>query len=247
MQADNDLLRDIPALHTVKEAKAARTWIGERIATLRREPFEQGERDSFALALAPPPGTPDRDRFYAGILLADWVCYTNPNDTGDPQRMRDVVEIFPRGFQLWTCRLSDGTRAPVGYTGWYPITRRVFETMETEPERITHRRFMWPQPELNPGGDYIYLFNASIVPQLIGTPQSRLMMQSRVADLSTVDVLGLSSVAVSEHGKRVTGRLGLSPSGIMTHEGESETVMVSRFDGPTGILKPRSTRTPEWA
>jgi hypothetical protein len=165
-------------------------------------------------------------RFALGIFIADWASYTAPADRGDFARMLSVIAAFPQGFRLYLGEDEQGQRAPVGYTGWYPVSADIFNLLHHTPERVTHRGFMVPLKEQpKPDQDnYLYLFNYSVTPALSGTPQSSALVKDFAASLQDVSYTGLSAVTVSPHGARIAEKFGMSYRGDMTHDGEAEGV-----------------------
>ena len=229
------LLNDIPDFG---DAEQFRSWIDARLAVLATISFDERTRASFAAIAGPdadlfdpmlgPYGSLAWRRFAAGLFLADWASYEQPADRADFARLLYVVACFPRGFTLWMCRLPDGQFTPVGYTGWYPIPGSVFEVMCSDPGTITHRGFMGPLRALEDHGSYLYLFNASIVPALRGTKQSRALMYSYARTIARIEALGKAAVTVSPDGVRASRAFGLSHVGNMTFEGEIEQVFAVR-------------------
>jgi hypothetical protein len=234
------LLNDVP---DIGNPDLARSWIEARLAAIASAIFDEPVTRTFAAITAPDPdsfepmlgaySSPQWRRFALAAFLADWACYDKPADRADFARLLYVLACFPAGFRVWMCRLPDGQYTPVGYTGWYPVPPRAFDIAYTNPETITHRGFMGPLRALQPEGNYLYLFNASIVPQLRpGTAQSRLLMQSYAADMAPVKKLGMAAVTVSEDGARVSGRFGLKYVGEMMFEDEPEQVFAVRHGPP---------------
>lgn len=167
---------------------------------------------------------PDRETFIKGALAADWACYTTPEDQVDEPRLRAVIAAFPGGFRLY---MKDG--APVGYTGWYPIARDVFDRLHERPQELTHRGQIMPLPELSPGGDYLYLFNYSIIDALHKTPESKTMIQDFARSVLSTPHRGLAAVTVSPGGARVAEKFGMAYRGDMTHDGVPEGVYTLRL------------------
>ncbi len=177
-------------------------------------------------------GSSEWRKFALGIFLADWACYTKPEDRADFARMLSVTAAFPKGFRLYFCALSDGTQLPVGYTGWYPISENIFNVLEKNPAQITHRGFMVPLKETSKDGNYIYLFNYSIVPQLIGSEHSKTLIRDFAASIGATPQKGISAVTVSAHGIKVAEKFGMTCSGQMSHDGDIENVYIKRGPAP---------------
>ncbi len=154
------------------------------------------------------------------VLTADWACYTKSADRADFNRLASILAAYPRGFHVYTLPLEDGTLAPVGYTGQYPISESAFHMLHDRPHEITSRGFMLPEA----GSPYIYLFNYSIIPSLRGTAFSRQLVKNYAAEIARLDAKGLAAVTVSEDGARVAQKFGLSYRGDMTHDGVKEGV-----------------------
>jgi hypothetical protein len=171
-----------------------------------------------------PAEAGDLDRFAEQALAADWACYTAPADRAEADRLRAVIAAFPRGFRLY---LSGGE--PVGYTGWYPLPRDVFDRLHDAPQSLTHRGQVMALPGLPPGGGYLYLFNYSIVPALRKTAHSRALVQAYAREINATPHLGLAAVTVSPDGVRVAEKFGMSYRGDMTHDGVTEGVYALRL------------------
>jgi len=225
-----DTLKDIPDFSDWPHAKS---WVNNRLAAIASCDFDDKVRASFTPhVLTPQDGgdvfgyfeNPEWRRFVLGTFAADWASYTTKGDRVDWARLAFVLSLFPAGFRLWTCRFADGSIAPVGYTGWYPIAKNVFDLMRNEPESITHRGVMFPLRSVSEDGAYVYLFNYSLVPQLRGTEQSRLMLKTYADDIAKVKSLGRGAVTVSGPGAKVAERFGLKLRGEMVFEGEREGV-----------------------
>lgn len=163
-------------------------------------------------------------RFISGALAADWLSYEAPADRASLERLEAVIRVFPRGFRLWFCRAENGQTLPVGYTGWYPISREAFAKACYAPETLTDRRELWPLPTLAPDGSPIWLFNYSIAGQLRRSAASRRMLQRYAADLANIRTRGLAAAILSVESIRVAERFGMSYRGDMQHEGVSEKV-----------------------
>jgi len=142
---------------------------------------------------------PDRAAFVRDILAADEACYTAPADRADFERLQAAITAFPAGFRLY---LSGGK--PVGYTGWYPVARDIF-------------------------GDYLYLFNYSIIARLHKTAESRAMMQEFARTVRSTSHRGLVAVTVSPDGVRVAEKFGMTYRGDMNHDGVAESVYTLRL------------------
>ncbi|MBI4031233.1 MAG: hypothetical protein HY370_06105 [Proteobacteria bacterium] len=167
---------------------------------------------------------PDREEFITDVLAADWACYAAPEDKVDEPRLRAVINAFPDGFRLYL----KGNK-PVGYTGWYPIARAIFDRLHDAPQTLTHRGQIMPLPGLSRGGDYLYLFNYSIIPALHKTPESKAMIQDFARVVRVAPHRGLAAVTVSPDGARVAEKFGMTRRGEMTHDGAPEDVYALRL------------------
>jgi hypothetical protein len=234
------LLAGVP---DISDSERFKQWMTERLAALGA-----GHLDAKTLrnctpvvlpAADPNPvlgayGSPRWRRFAAAIFLADWACYANAADRADFDRLLYVLACFPAGFRLWMGQLPNGEWTPVGYTGWYPIAGSVFDVLCSKPGSITHRGFMGPLRELHEEGNYLYLFNASIIPHLRQTEASRLLLRRYLTDVAVPNVLGMAAVTVSKDGARIAQMLGLQHVGDMTFAGEAEYVYAVRFEAGAG-------------
>lgn len=219
-------------------------WAEKQVRALHNATISPQQRDSF-VALSPadihPFNESSRQQFINATLLADWACYAAPEDRAEYPRMRDVITTFPQGFRVWFCRMPDNTHRPVAYTGWYPLPEETFNKAHDRPQNIKHRKELWPQNALSPGGDYIWIFNYSILKQLRKSEQSRKMLQTCAADINAIKPRGLVTAVISEESKPVACRFGMHHVGNMTHAGVSEEVWAARFPA----TKPHPKQKPE--
>jgi hypothetical protein len=162
-----------------------------------------------------------RDWLTEQILCADWICYPIEFEQLDPPRGRHLCHSYPQGFSLYTVNI-DGENLPVGYTGWLPLTRQVFETMHERPQDLTHRGQI--TAEMPHDSRYFYFFNASIVPEMRKTPQSKQLVWDHVSALAPLNAIAISAVTISEDGIRMVSRMGMKTNGNMTHDGDVEPV-----------------------
>jgi hypothetical protein len=222
-------------------------WLDQRLALLRRAMPAELLHSRLISVTAPvsapsplgPYSSPQWRKFSLAAFVSDWACYEQPADRADFPRLLSVIAAFPAGFRVWMCRLGPAF-VPVGYAGWYPISRTVFDLLETKPQTITHRGVMVPLRTVDAAQNYIYLFNYSIIPQLRRTAHSKTLLATLAQDLSSVPVAGAAAVTVSPDGARVAERFGLTRTGAMLFENEPEDV----YAGHAITLHPRRTATP---
>jgi hypothetical protein len=180
--------------------------LSQHRVTLRAE-------DIFCLSA---PDTPDEQTRFAGaILLADWLCYTKPEDRADAARLMATVKAFPPGLKLYAT-----PETPVGYAAWYPVDKTVFDRLAQQPQKLTHRGQIAPVA----ASDYLYVFNYSVVPDLRGSQVAARLIKTLAADIAAQKPKGLSAVTVSDDGARVAKRFGMVHRGQMTHDGVPEDV-----------------------
>src|SRR5262245_65153468 len=215
----------------------ARLWVADRLDLLRRTAFDPALRTTFAALEAPPPasfdaalgpyGSPKWRRFALAAFLADWACYEKPAHRVGFTQLMYVTSVFPAGFRVWMCRWPDGSWVPVGYTGWYPLAEPVYLTLAKSPASANYRGAAVPLRTLAARGNYLFLFNYSIVAPLKTSPESRMMMKSFAEQLATIDTAGMAAVTVSEDGSRVARRFGLQYAGDMVAGGNVGRVFTS--------------------
>ncbi len=86
-----------------------------------------------------------------------------------------------------------------------------------------------PVAPFKPGGEnYLYLFNYSVAPWLIGSGFAKPMLQAYAADLAATQPAGMVAITVSDHGARVATRLELYLAGRVTMKGKVNTVYARR-------------------
>lgn len=222
-------LQDIPDFAHLELVEA---WVYDRLKTLTSISFDHSPNSFVSITAPQSPsgilgcyGNADWRRFALGVFLADWACYQNSADRVDFPRLLSVLSTFPQGFKLWLSLLSDGTWTPVGYTGWYPISSFVFEIMKVSPESINHRGYMSPLRELSTDGNFIYIFNYSVIQPLKCTRHSATLIKSLAHDIAQINHLeGVAAVAVSNDGRRIAERFNMRYRGDMEFGGEAEGV-----------------------
>jgi hypothetical protein len=168
-------------------------------------------------------------RLVSAAFLADLASYPAPVDRVELCRLLHVMHVFPRGFRVWIGELDDGSRLPVGYSGWYPVAETSFELLERTPERLQDRAVV-PLPAVTPGGGFLYVFNYSVIPQLRGTSASGRLVKSLAADVAGTAWRGLAAITVSPEGARVAGRFGMRKTGALFVGGCQEDVYTIRRD-----------------
>jgi hypothetical protein len=228
---DGDLFDELPDLSDWKEVER---WIAGRLAALEKSSFADDVRATFT-GMEFAPSSPAMlggfsssrwRKLMLAAFAADWACYAGQADRVDFARLAHAIATFPAGFRVWFCRMEDGRHTPVGYSGWFPISAGVFSLLLERPETVSHRGLMTPLPRLDEPA-YLYLFNASIVPQLRGaSPQSALLMRRFADDIGGVRKKGLLSLTVSEDGRRFSRRFGMTQKGSIIVDGETEDIFV---------------------
>jgi len=219
------ILASIP---TYTSIPSVATWAEQQAAALLSATLSQSQRDSFVAINA--ADLPPHDQ----TLLADWTSYSVPADRVEYPRLCNVINTFPQGFRSWFCKTAEDRYTPVAYTGWYPLSKDIFDKVYDHPESITHRRELLPQSALLAEGDYLWLFNYSILKPLRKSEQSRKMLQTYAADIMDINPRGLVAAVLSEESKPVVRRFGMRHVGNMTHTGVSEEIWATRT--PTSRL-----------
>lgn len=154
-------------------------------------------------------------RLLPALLLCDWACYPRPQDRVEPGRLREVVEAFPAGFRAYFARFAaagDPGWLPVGYSGWFPIAEETFRLFRAGSPRLADRRRIRPLSSLSPQGDFLYLFNYSVLPALRGTACARRLLGELGIEIGRTAIRGLCAITVSEDGARVARRFGMQPA-----------------------------------
>ncbi len=146
-------------------------------------------------------------RFLGALLAADWLTYAAPDDRANLLRLGFVLERFPEGFRAWFAPFEGGW-IPVGYSGWYPIDEPTFQRLETNDPPWRDRAIV-PMTSVS-AGDFLYLFNYSILPQLRRGEGSRKLLGALSEAILPVQSRGIAAITVSEDGSRVARRFELS-------------------------------------
>ncbi len=209
------------------------SWINDRIKTIRATDFTPEIQNTFTPVefqetLSNPMGpetSPAWRRFFLAALVADWACYDNEVDRADYSRMKYVMASAYRTTRVWFCKLSDGAYAPVGYTCWYPIPKFIFEGSVKNPRDIDDRGIFMPSRFTEPENiRYAYVFDISIISQLLNTPCSKKLALSMKRE--DRPGLGAISIAVGEQGHKFLQMAGFASAGDIKVQGEKETLYV---------------------
>ncbi len=206
-------------------------WVNERIRALRQTvyseeltqtliPVELKEKFSHPFGVE---ASPVWRRFFLAALVADWACYDNETNRADFARLKYVMTDAYRTTRLWFCKLADGTHAPVGYTAWYPIAKFVFEGAINATPDIADRGIFMPLRFVEPeDARYAYVFNISIIKELIGTPCSRKL--ALALEREDRPHLGAIAVAVGKQGHEFLKRMRFAAVKDIYVRGEKETL-----------------------
>lgn len=146
-------------------------------------------------------------RFLGAVLAADWLTYEAPDDRANVLRLAFVLDRFPEGFRTWFSKENAGW-TPIGYSGWYPIDSATYERLRTNAPPWRDRAIV-PMTSLSKG-DFLYLFNYSILPAFRKGIGSRRLIQCLASEVGMVGSRGMAAITVSDDGARVARRFGLS-------------------------------------
>lgn len=164
-------------------------------------------------------------KFALAVFFADLISYDNPVDQVSFQRILFILHAFPEGFRLLFVRLKDQWW-PVGYTGWYPMLESTFEIFEKKADQLKDRMVI---PYISLSRPYLYFFNMSVISSLKKTPLSKNLMRKFSDEVSSINANGYACITVSEDGKRVADRFGMSCKGFLNLEGSLEGIYTIRF------------------
>lgn len=173
--------------------------------------------DGAALALDPIAGERFRDerfrRFLGAVLAADWLTYASPDERVAFGQLCFTLDRFPSGFRVWFARV-EGALMPVGYSAWHPIDVATWRRFETHDPPWRDRALVSLTRAQE--GDYLYLFNYSVLAPWRRGEGSRALLRGLAQDVAKVSPRGLVAITVSGDGARVAGRFGLAPRGEIT-------------------------------
>jgi hypothetical protein len=228
-----DFLASVPDW---SDGSQVESWLLEtrtRVGQLTREPlpesavFYMGAPGGEGGASLGPLGGYASERWRKWVLClyaADLLSYPLARDQVEFDRLAFLVSRFPQGFQLVLVRAGE-CWLPVGYTGWYPMGPSAFDAFEKNPGALTSRMVV---PEQSA---YLYLFNFSVAPLFKKTSLSMQMMQNYAQTIRSRNPMGLAAITVSQEGRRVVERFGLSPRGELRTSSSVESVYIWRGGG----------------
>lgn len=213
-------------------------WLEDKVGTLNRlsftpellasfRPYEMTEEIYHPLGAE---GSAEWRRFFLAALLADWACYTAPVDRADYARLKYIMTSAYRYFRIWCCRSATGELLPVGYSAWYPIAPFVFESLRNDPSQIDDRGVFMPVRFVKPEDiSCAYAFNISIIKPLQNTICAQRMIRAFQRDKQKYKgVRDISAITVSPEGTKFSTLGNLHAAGVVTVQGESETLFLSK-------------------
>jgi hypothetical protein len=166
-------------------------------------------------------------KFFLATLVSDWACYTTPVDRADYARLKYIMTSAYRYFRVWCCRNADGELLPVGYSGWYPIAPFVFNSLRGDPSQIDDLGVFMPLRFARPEDtSYAYAFNISIIEPLKNTLCAQRMIRAYKRDGQKAGQ-NIAAITVSPEGTKFSNLGQLRAAGVVTVQGESETLFLS--------------------
>lgn len=223
--------------HTLSHDALA-AWIEAKVTVLNNisftpellatfQPYELNDVADHPLGVE---GSEEWRRFFLAALVADWACYTTPVDRADYARLKYIMTSAYRYFRIWCCRSETGELLPIGYSGWYPIAPFVFDALRNDPSQIDDRGVFMPLRFVKPEDISCgYAFNISIIEPLKNTVCAQRMIRAYQRDKKKYkDVQNISAITVSPEGTKFSTIGNLHSAGIVTVQGESETLFLNR-------------------
>ncbi len=193
-----------PRLELIPE-RPTDAWLLARARELSSLDVLEGPPSSLILTVAPAS---EQLRHFTAVLLADWACYVAPADKVTPERLRQAMDTFPQGFRSWWIRSPDRDWLPVGYSGWYPVSKETFSLLEQGA--LSAGRSV-PAISLAEEGALLYLFNYSVLPPLRGSEVARRLVRGLADEVNALQPRGVAALTVSSDGARVAQRFGMRP------------------------------------
>lgn len=161
-------------------------------------------------------------KFVLSVYFADIVSYPLVDQVSF-ERLLFVMHTFPQGFKTWWIKISHEVWLPAGYSAWYPMLETTFELFEKYPEKLKDRMVV-PHFSLSNLKPYLYLFNFSVAPIFKSTEMTKLLIKKLVQDVHAQNYAGLACITVSDDGKRIANRFGMSHKGDLNLNGRLEGV-----------------------
>jgi hypothetical protein len=228
-----NVLQDIPDPQE-HSFDAVLDWLNSRMAAIRATAFTPELVNTFAPVELKEPvshplgaeGSPWWRRFFLATLLADWACYERPVDRADYARLKYIMTSAYPYTRLWGCRLPDGQFTPVGYTAWYPVAKFVFEGVLGHKSEIADRGLILPlrfAPESSPYG---YVFNVSVIKELINTRCSRRLSLAYLRDFLSRPKTNFLAIGVGAEPEKLFNIGKFVPAGSISVQGQPEALFV---------------------
>jgi hypothetical protein len=132
-----------------------------------------------------------------------------------------------RFFRLWCCRLPDGQMTPVGYSGWYPIAKYLYDALLDNSDQINDRGAFLPLRFVDDKDiEYAYAFNISIAKPLRNSSCSHRMIRAYQHDAARMRKVNAIAVTVDESGQRISRMADFQQLGAIEVLGHAEGLFV---------------------
>ncbi len=206
----------------------ARMWLEQgRHGVPHLDPTQEAISLEWPVGTTRPPdcfglyADPNWRKFVLATFLADLVSYHVPADQVSFDRLLYVMHAFPEGFRTWWMQDAKRVFWPVGYSGWYPMTKDAFTHFCERPNHLESRMVV----PTRQSSSYVYLFNFSVAPQLKNSLASNALMKAFCQDIKALKAKGLACITVSDDGIRVAKRFGMTLSGYVNESQEGVYVV----------------------
>jgi hypothetical protein len=178
------------------------------------------------------------------IYIADILCYQKPNDQVDLPRLSEIISVFHEGFSIAYINITVSKyhaplTIPIGYTGWFPISKTVFSKMANG--QLEDRRIIRPETTLE-NINAAYLFNFSVVAKCktinlpANAPQpkiGKLLMENYNLQLQSTPfkhrINNICAITASDDGiKQCRDRFQMTSTGVV-NDGSGEKIWIKTF------------------
>lgn len=231
MNFERDLINNIPDFFHFKETLE---WINKGKFLVLQKPFLILKEELISLEWKQINDSHDPlfglyasinwRKFVLAVFFADIVSYMEEVEQVSFERLLFVLHRYPQGFKTWWIKIG-GAYWPVGYTGWYPMSKTAYEVFKNAPDSLSDRMVV---PEISTNKHpFLYLFNYSVAPQFKKTILSKILVKEFVEEIKKQEPKGLACITVSEEGEKVASQFGMRHTGNLIMDKSKEKVFTS--------------------